>query len=201
MKIGILGGTFDPIHAGHLIVAEEVRTQMGLKEVIFVPTGHPWLRVTNPVSAAERRVEMVRLAMADKSYFKLSTIEVERPGQTYTVDTLAEFQKRFADEVELFFILGRGSFAEFHLWREPERIVQLCRLVVVPRPSVPDPDMKKLEAKIPGISKQVVFMDKPRIDISATQIRDRLARGLSIQHLVPEVVENYIKEQRLYNAK
>jgi len=200
MKIGILGGTFDPIHLGHLIVAEEVRARLELPEVIFVPAGQPWLRVSNPVLAAEHRVEMVRLAIASKPYFKLSTVEVERPGPTYTVDTITEFRERFGAEVELFFILSRGTFAELPLWKEPSRIIGMCHLIVVPRPGMPDPDMKKLEVEIPGLSSQVIFIDKPEIDISASEIRDRLTCGLSINHLVPGPVASYIKEHNLYQT-
>lgn len=200
MKIGILGGTFDPIHQGHLAVAEEVRARLELPEIIFVPTGRPWLRVNKPVSAVEHRVEMVRRAIAARPYFKLSTMEVERPGRTYTVDTIAEFREKYGAEAELFFILSRGTFAELHLWKEPSRLIKMCRFVVVPRPDMPDPDMEKLEAKIPGLAAQVIFVDKPEIDISATKIRDRLACGLSISQLVPEPVDRYIEEHRLYKT-
>ena len=198
MKTGILGGTFDPIHLGHLVVAEEVRARLALPEIIFVPTGKPWLRVSNPVSAAEHRVEMVRLAIAGKPYFRLSPIEVERPGLTYTVDTITELRESSVTEAEFFFILSRSTLSELHLWKEPLRLIKMCRLVVVPRLDMPCPDMNKLEAEIPGLSQQVIFMDKPEIDISATEIRDRLARGLSVGHLVPEPVERYIMEHGLY---
>ena len=198
MNTGVLGGTFDPIHLGHLVMAEEVRTKLDLAEILFMPAGQPWLKVHSPISPAEHRVQMVRLAIADKPYFKLSTLEIERSGPTYSVDTLAELQGQLGAEAELFFILGWGSLAELPLWREPSRLIQMCHLVAVPRPGYPAPALKKLEARIPGLSQRVVLLEKPEIDISATEIRKRVAHGLSIRHLVPEPVETYIKQNRLY---
>jgi len=198
MNIGVMGGTFDPIHNGHLAVAEEVRSRLDLNVILFMPAGQPWLKVDNPVSPAEYRVHMVRLAIADKPYLKLSTVEIERPGPTYTVDTMAELQAQLGAENDLFFILGWGSLAELPQWKEPSRLITMCRLAVVPRPGYPRPDLKALEARIPGLSQRVILMDKPEIDISASEIRDRVARGLSITHLVPEPVESYIKQQKLY---
>ena len=198
MNIGVMGGTFDPIHNGHLAVAEEVRSRLDLTVILFVPAGQPWLKVDNPVSPAEYRVHMVRLAIADKAHLKLSTIEIERPGATYTVDTMAELQAQLGAENELFFILGWGSLAKLPQWKEPSRLITMCQLVVVPRPGYPRPDLKALEALIPGLSQRVILLEKPEIDISASEIRDRVARGLSISHLVPEPVESYIKQQKLY---
>jgi len=166
-----------------------------------VPAGQPWLKTNNAISPAEHRVEMVRLAIADKPYFKLSTMEIERAGPTYTVDTMAELKGRLGAGDELFFILGWDSLAELPLWREPSRLIQMCRLVAVPRPGHSVPDLKKLEADIRGLSQRVILMDKPEIDISATEIRKRVARGLSISHLVPQPVEKYIKQHRLYMAQ
>lgn len=198
MNIGVLGGTFDPIHNGHLAMAEEVRSRLDLAVILFVPAGQPYLKIDSPVSPAEHRVQMVRLAIADKPHFKLSTTEVERPGATYTVDTMAELKSQLGAENDLFFILGWGSLAELPQWKEPSRLITLCRLVVVPRPGYPRPDLKALEALIPGLSQRVILMDKPEMDISASEIRDRVAQGLSISHLVPEPVASYIKEHKLY---
>jgi nicotinate-nucleotide adenylyltransferase len=201
MNIGVMGGTFDPIHIGHLIVAEAVRARLNLAEILFVPAGQPWLKVDSPISPAEHRVEMVRLALADKPYFKLSTMEIERAGPTYTVDTIAELKAQLGAEDELFFILGWDNLAELPRWRQPSRLIQMCRLVAVPRPGSPRPDLKALEAIIPGLSQRVALMDKPEIDISASAIRNRVAQGLSIHHLVPEPVGRYIKEHKLYLMK
>lgn len=198
MKIGVLGGTFDPIHIGHLILAEEVRARLNLAEILFVPAGQPWLKVDSPISPAEHRVEMVRLAIADKPYFKLSAMEIERAGPTYTVDTIAELKAQLGTGDELFFILGWDNLAELPQWQQPSRLITMCRLVAVPRPGYPLPDLKALEASIPGLSQRVTLMDKPEIDISASAIRDRVTQGLSIRHLVPEPVDEYIRQHKLY---
>jgi len=198
MNIGVLGGTFDPIHRGHLILAEEVRTGLNLAEVLFVPAGQPWLKVDSPISSAEHRIQMVRLAIADKPYFKLSAMEIERAGPTYTVDTIAQLKTQLKAGDELFFVLGWDNLAQLPQWRQSSRLITMCRLVAVPRPGYPLPDLKSLEAVVPGLSKKVILMNKPEIDISASVIRDRVARGLSIHHLVSEPVEEYIRRHRLY---
>jgi nicotinate-nucleotide adenylyltransferase len=198
MNIGVLGGTFDPIHNGHLMMAEEARARLGLAEVLFVPAGRPWLKVDSPVSAAEHRVQMVRLAIAGKPYFKLSTVEVERAGPSYTVDTITGLRAQLGDEDEIFFILGWDALAQFPQWREPSRIMEMCRLVAVCRPGCSLPDLDSLEAVVPGSSRGVVVLDKPEAAIDSTEIRDRVARGLSVRHLVPEPVDDYIRRHKLY---
>ena len=121
MNIGILGGTFDSIHNGHLAVAEVVRTRLDLAEILFVPAGQPWLQPDTPISAAEHRVEMVRLAIAGKPYFRLSTMEIERRGPSYTVDTIAELQAQLNAGDEMFFILGRDNLFELPRWQQPSQ--------------------------------------------------------------------------------
>ncbi len=200
MKIGVMGGTFDPIHNGHILVAEEARTRLNLTEVLFIPAGQPWLKADQNITLAEHRLEMVRLAIADKPYFKLSTMEVNRPGPTYTADTLAELRPQLESVDELFFIVGWDDLAQLPQWRKLSQLVTLCVIVVAPRPGYPPPDLKVLEAVIPGLSKRVMLMDKPEVDISASEIRDRVARGLSVYHLVPEPVNRYIKQYRLYHS-
>lgn len=200
MKIGVLGGTFDPIHLGHLAIAEEARKRLKLDIVLFIPAGQPWMKTGSALTPVEHRVEMVRLAIAGRPYFKLSMLEVDRTGPTYTVDTLVELRKGLNEEDELFFILGVGSLKELPRWHEPARIIALCRLVVAPRPGYPQPDLKALEAKIPGLSRRVILLTGPLVDISATDIRERVAGGISISRLVPETVERYIKEHGLYTG-
>jgi nicotinate-nucleotide adenylyltransferase len=198
MKIGVLGGTLDPIHIGHIKVAEEATAALNLGEVIFMLAGQPWLKINNAISPAEHRVEMARLALAGKPRFRLSTMEIERPGPTYTVDTMAELSHELGPEHELFFILGWDNLAQLPRWREPSRLIKLCRLVAVPRVGSPDVDLASLDAAIPGLSQRVILLDPPRIDINASEIRQRVREGLSIHHLVPEAVEKYIKEHKLY---
>ena len=197
MDIGVLGGTYDPIHNGHLAMAEAARARLGLVEVRFVLAGQPWLRPEPPVAPVEHRVEMVRLAIVGRLYFKLSTMEVVRVGPSYSVDTITEL-KRERQEDELFFIIGSDSLAELSRWKEPARLVSLCRMAVIPRPGYPIPDLGVLEASIPGITQRVVLFDRPLIDISATVIRRRAALGLSLGGLVPEAVESYIRKHKLY---
>ncbi len=198
MNIGVLGGTFDPIHIGHLIVAEEARIRLNLAEILFVPAGQPWLKTSISISPAKYRVDMVHLAIAGKAYFKLSTIELERAGPSYTVDTIAELQAQLGSKDEIFFILGWDNLAELPQWREPSRLIKMCCLVSVPRPNCPAPDLDSLEAAIPGLFQATILLDKPRIDINASLIRNRVAHGLSIRHLVPGPVERYIKQYKLY---
>lgn len=198
MNIGVLGGTFNPIHNGHIIVAKETRAKLDLAEVLFVPAGQPRLKEDSPILTAEHRIQMVRLAIADEPYFKLSTIEVERTGPSYTVDTMAELQAQLDTRDKLFFILGWDSLAQFSQWKAPSRLIRMCHLIAVPRPGYSLPDLHSLEAIIPGLSESVIILDKPEIDISATDIRKRIAQGLSISHLVPAPVEEYIRQHKLY---
>jgi nicotinate-nucleotide adenylyltransferase len=198
MNIGVLGGTFDPVHNGHLIVAEVIRKRLNLAEVIFVPAGQPWLKADKPITPAKHRLQMLRLSLADRPHFKISIMEIERAGLSYTIDTIIELRSKINAGDELFFILGQDNLAQLPQWREPSRLIQLCYLVAVSRPGSPRPNLKTLEASLPGISQRVMMMDEPHVDISASGIRERVARGLSVRHLVPELVNLYIKENRLY---
>ena len=197
-NIGILGGTFDPIHLGHLIIAEQTRLKLRLGRVLFVPAGQPWLKADHTIAPQDSRVEMVRLAIAGNPYFELSRIEVERPGPSYTVDTLMALRGQLGAEVKIFFILGSDNLVELTLWKEPAKLVELCKLVVVPRLGIDVPDLKSLEASIPGISDSVIQLELPIIEISSSQMRQRVAEGLSIRYLVPDEVEQYIVQHSLY---
>ena len=200
MKIGVLGGTFDPLHKAHIMVAEEARARLDLAEVLFVPAGQPPLKEDSPILAVEHRIQMVRLVIAFYPYFKLSTIEINRPGLSFTVDTIVELRDKLSDGDELFFIVGWDSLAQFPEWKEPSRLVKMCRLVAVPRPGYSLPDLDSLDAVIPGLRQSLIVLDKPEVDINATEIRERVAHGLSIDHLVPEPVAKYIKQHKLYLA-
>lgn len=198
MNLGILGGTFDPVHNGHLIIADVAREQLNLKEVLFIPAGQPWLKVERSITPAKHRLEMLRLALEDTPYCRISEMEIKRSGPTYTIDTINELRKRLDAEDELFFILGQDILMQLPQWHDASDMVQLCYLVAAPRPGVKKPDLKALEAQIPGITQRVMLMKEPKVDISASDIRERVARGLSVRHLVPEPVNRYIKEHRLY---
>jgi nicotinate-nucleotide adenylyltransferase len=196
VNIGVLGGTFDPIHIGHLVVAEEARIKLGFSEVLFVPAGQPWLKLDRNITPADHRVEMVRRAISDNPHFKLCTIEVECSGPSYTVDTLAMLRKQLGSEASLFFILGRDTLAGLHLWKEPKKLVKLCRLVVAPRLGAKD--LKHLETEIPGLLDKVIQLDMPVIGVSSSEIRQRIAGGLPIRYLVPAEVEKYITVRKVY---
>jgi len=198
VNIGVMGGTFDPIHKGHILIAREVKAKLNLTEVIFVPAGQPWMKTERPITPAIHRLEMVRLAIKPYPYFKVSTMEVDRLGPTYTIDTIRGLSAKLNAEDEVYFILGWDSLAQFHRWRDVPRLIKMCRLAAVPRPGYALPDLNALEAKIPGFSGRVVLLDKPEIDISATDIRQRVAQGQSINHLVPRAVAIYIRKSRLY---
>ncbi len=200
MKIGVLGGTFDPIHNGHLTVAATVRDRLGLDEVIFVPAGQPWQKADRDVSPVADRLEMVRRAVDGRPGYGLSAVEAHRRGDTYSLETLAEIWRRLGAGDELYFVLGWDSLAQFPGWYAPERIIRLCKLAAVPRPGYPRPDVSTLEKAVPGVSARVVLLDEPHVDISASQIRELVAAGRPIADLVPEAVAEYIEEQGLYRG-
>lgn len=200
MKIGVIGGTFDPIHNGHLTVAATVREKLSLDEVIFVPAGQPWQKADRQVSPVADRLEMVRLAVDGRPGYGMSTVEASRPGNSYSLETLTEIRHRLGEGDELYFVLGWDSLAQFPGWYAPERIIRLCRLVAVPRPGYPRPDVSAMEKALPGISARLVLLDEPHIDMSASQIRERVAAGQPISDLVPAAVAEYIEEHRLYRG-
>jgi nicotinate-nucleotide adenylyltransferase len=198
MKIGVLGGTFDPIHNGHLAIAEEARAYLNLNEVIFLPAGQPWMKSDRSISPARHRTAMIALALQSRPYFKTSTIEIEHQGPSYSVNSIAELKTQAVEPTDWYFILGWDNLSKIPQWREPAKLIEMCFLAAVPRPGYERPNMKKLEAALPGIAKKVILMDKPRLEISATDIRNKAAQGLPISGLVPEAVEKYIKENGLY---
>ena len=199
---GILGGTFDPIHHGHLAIAEAAREELGLERVLFVPAGQPPHRPSAPGASAEDRAAMVSLAIADAPAFELSRLELDREGPSYTVDTLTELaaaggRRRAPD---LWFIMSAEAFAEFPSWHEAERVLALCRLVVLPREGHPAPDLPALTAVLPSLAGRVTLLDGPRIRLSASEVRGRAAAGMSVRYLVPDAVAAYIADHRLYRV-
>jgi nicotinate-nucleotide adenylyltransferase len=198
MDIGVLGGTFDPIHSGHLIIAEEARLKLRLASVLFVPARQQWLKTDRNIAPATHRVEMVKLTVATNPHFEISTVDVDRPGPSYSVETMAILQQRMGAEAKIFFLVGWDSLAELPQWKEPDRLIQLCKLVAVTRQGFSRPDLKVLESSVPGITQSVDWLDIVPVDISSSDIRKRVAQGLSIHGLVPEAVDRYIKEHELY---
>ena len=200
MRIGILGGTFDPVHLGHLLIAEESRIGLGLDQVLFVPAGRPWLKEGQPLTEARHRVKMVELAIASNLHFHVRLDEVDRSGLTYTVDTLEELRSEVPGDAEFYFILGLDAFESFHRWKEPDRILELCRLVVVSRPGYTDEERDRLLARYRDHGDRICLLPVNSVDFSATEIRRRAAEGISFRYQVPEAVERYILQQRLYSS-
>jgi nicotinate-nucleotide adenylyltransferase len=197
MRIGVIGGTFDPIHNGHLTIAGTAYNRLELDTVIFVPGARVRLRITSPVVTGEQRAEMVRLALAGRTEFQLSRVDLERAGPTRTVDTLTDLREHWGD-ADWYFIIGQDLLEELPRWWRPERLIELCRLAVLPRPGIASPDPAWLEAAVPGITGRLVWLDEPGPDISATDIRERISRGRAIDGLVPPPVAEYIAEHGLY---
>ncbi len=195
-KVGVLGGTFDPVHIGHLLLAECAREELGLERVVFMPAGRPWRKASREVSPAQHRVAMLRLAVADNDAFEVSTIEVEREGPTYTVETLAEMRRRDPGAA-LYFIVGEDALADLPNWREPQRILELATVAVAARTGE-GPNLRQAEAMMPGLVAKAVWLRMPIIEISASGIRERVRLGLSIRYRVPATVEAYIREHGLY---
>jgi nicotinate-nucleotide adenylyltransferase len=200
-KIGVFGGTFDPIHIGHLVIAEEARCRLVLDRVLFIPTGHPYMKTQYHISHASHRLSMLQLAVEGNPGFRVADMEIRRPGPSYTIDTLADLAREYGAATSFYLILGWDSLLQFPRWREPRRILQRCTLVALPRPGFSSPDKSTLEAQLPGVSERLVLLSGPHIGISGTEIRRRVAEGLSIRYWVPDSVEKYIHDHRLYQRE
>lgn len=191
MKVGVLGGTFDPIHTGHLLLAEAAREELGLDKVLFVPAGHQWRKeqVDRDIAPAEHRLAMVELAIADNAAFEASSIEIEREGPSYTAETLAALCMEMS-EGELWFIVGADALADMPHWHQVERIFELASVCVAGRPGEGErSDM---------FEDRVSWLAMPEIEISSTDIRERVRAGKSVQYMVPAAVGDYIKQRGLY---
>lgn len=198
MKIGVLGGTFNPVHQGHLSIAAQAVEKIGLKKVLFVPTSQTPLKRSSNMISAKHRVKMIQLAIAGKAELELCKLELQRTGLSYTVDTISLLKESLEPEDEIFFIMGWDSLLELPDWKEPGRLIKLCRLAVFNRPNVPKSDLAKIEKLIPGLSLRVNMLDIAPLYISSTDIRDRVKQGLSIRGMVPDRVEQYILKNKLY---
>lgn len=196
-RLGLLGGTFDPIHCGHLVAAAEAHHQLDLERVLFVPTGSPPHKPDSSVSLVEHRVRMVELALADHPHFELSRADVDRPGPSYTVKTLELLRREWGPGPTIFFIEGADSLADFLTWYQPQRLLELCQLAVVERPGV-ELDLEELDRRLPGLAAKVHWVQMPCLEISSSDLRARVRAGRSISCLVPPPVEAYIREHDLY---
>jgi nicotinate-nucleotide adenylyltransferase len=197
-RIGLLGGTFDPVHFGHLILAETARDTLRLDKVYFVPAADPPHKRGNVIARADDRISMLQMAIDDNEAFAISLIDVERKGPDYTAEMLEIARKKLLQpEDDLWFLMGLDSVIDFPNWHEPERIRQLARLAAATRPGF-DIDWRPLEKALPGISHEVTLLPMPGVDIASNNIRRRILHGSSIRYLVPECVRQYILQTGLY---
>ena len=199
LRLGILGGTFDPVHRGHLVLAGAARDELGLERVLFVPAGQPWRKAERPITSGEHRLAMLRLALEGEGAFEIATLELEREGPSYAADTL-EALRRDRPNHELFFILGEDALVDLPNWVRPGCILELATLTVAKRAGTDRKEVEEAARRLPGLLDRVVWLKMPLVEVSATEIRDRVRRGLPIGDLVPRVVEAYIREHGLYRA-
>lgn len=194
MRLGVMGGTFDPIHYGHLVTAEEALQQFALDEVLFLPTGTPWMKEHVVVSPSEDRYLMTVIATASNPLFRVSRLEVDRDGPTYTAETLRSLQAEMGPEADLFFITGADAVLEIFQWKESDELFGLAHFIAATRPGY---DIAAFEAQStahPGIT----VMNVPALAISSTDIRERVGLGRPIRYLVPEGVKSYVEKAGLY---
>jgi nicotinate-nucleotide adenylyltransferase len=195
MRIGVMGGTFDPIHYGHLVTAEAALAEFQLDEVVFVPTGQPWMKADRDVAAPEDRYLMTVIATSSNPRFSVSRIEIERDGPTYTVETLQELRHQRPDGIELFFITGADAILEIFQWKDPDEVLNLAHFIGATRPGY---DVARFEREAPTSHPNISVMTVPALAISSSDIRRRVREGRPIRYLVPEGVQTYIEKSQLY---
>ncbi|NQU18292.1 MAG: nicotinate-nucleotide adenylyltransferase [Candidatus Saganbacteria bacterium] len=198
-RIGIMGGTFNPVHNGHLAIAEEAMRKFVLDRVVFVPSGLPPHKTKAEIIDKEDRFKMVELAIKGWPHFFASRIEMDRPGYSYAIDTFKDFHKKFGKKAKLFYIMGLDSVNDILNWRKPLELFKFCEFVVATRPGSSMRIFQRL-VKFPPLEREVdkIHLIEVRIDISATEIRKRIKKGKSISKVVPAKVKNYIKKERLF---
>jgi nicotinate-nucleotide adenylyltransferase len=198
-RIGIVGGSFDPPHVAHLIMAETVREALRLDLVLFMPAGTQPLKQDREATHEDHRVAMTELAIAGNPAFALSRVDVDRDGPSYTADSLERLRQQYGGprQTAMWFVVGSDSLLNLHRWREPARILAQARLAVVRRPTF-DADLVALEARVPGVTAAVDWVDAPLMEISSTHIRERLRQGRSARYRVPGAVLAYIEQHGLY---
>jgi len=197
MRLGILGGTFDPIHIGHLILAEEARYLLGLDQVLLAPAADPPHKRDQGKSPAEHRVRMVELAIADNPHLALSRVDVDRPGPHYTLDMVRFLLEQHGPGAELYFLMGLDSLVDLPTWHQPLELMQHCNLVAFSRPNA-DFDWTTLEAALPGIRSRVILLPMPLLQISGRDLRARVQQGRPLRYQVLPQVEQYIQQHQLY---
>lgn len=197
-RIGILGGTFDPPHVGHLWLATLAVDAMGLDRALFMPAAQPPHKAGQPVSRATDRLLMTRLAIAGNAAFELSAIEMERPGPSFTIDSVEQLEGIYPADTRLFLLMAADSLAQIDTWREPERLLERIEWIVGPRPGTLLPDRSELEARFGERAARIHLLSGPSLDVSSSEIRRRVAAARAIRYLVPRGVEELITDRGLY---
>ena len=198
-RIGVLGGTFDPVHNGHLYIANAFRMALDLERVVWIPAGRPPHKTGQIVSSDRDRLAMLDIALAGSATDQIDTIDTERAGPSYTADTLEILAERFAP-ARLFFLMGEDSLRDLPTWHDPERLLRAAELAVAARPGV-DADLKAVARRVPAVKERVHLVPTEEIAISSSEIRRRVAEHQSIQGLVPAAVEAYIRDHDLYTRR
>ena len=197
-KVGIMGGTFNPVHNGHLLLAEQAREYCNLDEILFMPSGNSYMKEQGEIPDGDTRISMTALAIEDNPHFALSTIEVERKGPTYTCETLAEL-KKLHPETEYYFIVGADNLFSIETWWKPEEILAGCTLIVAARGDKEESAIFNKAAELKEKYKaRILLLPERRFDVSSTEIREKIKRGESVRYLLPDKVIAYIKKNRLY---
>ncbi|HVU68255.1 MAG TPA: nicotinate-nucleotide adenylyltransferase [Ktedonobacteraceae bacterium] len=202
-RIGVLGGTFDPIHYAHLALAEDVYHELKLARIIFVPAGQPPHKMGYSITPVEQRVAMLEQAIAANPHFALSLVDVRRAGPSYTVDTLRLLHEEQGADSELYFIIGGDSLRDLPGWYDPAGVIARAMIVAVMRPGYAEPERSRsaLLARLPGLEQRLITVEGPRMDLSSTDLRQRVATGRPITYQTPEVVETYILQHGLYRPQ
>jgi len=218
MRLGLLGGSFNPVHHGHLAIARQTREALGLDQILFIPTNHPPHKPNDSLAPAQDRYEMVRLAIASDPSLAISDVEVRRPGKSYSIDTIRLLQQEHGARTQLFFLIGLDALLDFPSWREPLTLLELCPFVVLSRPGlsfrslstmallppIPQASLADLDAgrisqlEVSLGTQRLTYLQLPPCTVSASDIRSRIRRGLSVANLLPPLVESYILQHHLY---
>ncbi|BFU95811.1 MAG: putative nicotinate-nucleotide adenylyltransferase [Nitrospira sp.] len=218
LRLGLLGGTFNPVHFGHLTMARQIRRALDFDRILFIPTGDPPHKSGRDLASAEDRYEMVRLAIGSEAGLTISDVEIRRPGKSYTIDTIRLLRQEYGSQTNFFFLIGLDAFLEFPTWREPNALLELCSFVVMNRPgtsfqeltrlnqfhALPGESLAALDAgtishvDIPLGNRRIVCLHLTPSEISASDIRRRVRTGLSVVNLLPPTVESYILQHHLY---
>lgn len=204
VRIGLFGGSFDPVHVGHLVVCRAVAEQLRFDRVYLVPAAVPPHKMAMDLALPAHRLEMLQRAIQGEPLFEVCDFELHRPGPSYTILTVQEFRRRFGGSAELFWLIGADSLLDLPNWYQAEELVDLCRIVTAARPGWDVPDLSGLSRRFRPDQVERLragILQTPRIDISSSQVRRRVAQGLSIRYLVPEAVAEYISEHGLYRRR